>query len=550
MKKKNWISIAFAVCLVVGYFLLIVVSMRSNVERVAINSETLTDFNSAWRVFVDGQFVGEHDMPCKIDAPENSTVRIEKQLPADLKQNSTLFFTSRHSSVRIYTSDELLYSFGYDAPPPIGATPGNGWQIVRIPPADFGDMVAIETVSPYAPYSGDFSNFYIGTKAAILFSILEDRFIPALLASLILAAGVAMLLMVTIAKGTAMHDSLLYLGLFAILLGIWSIGESKILQLWIGNSLFYTNLVFITLYLMPVPFLLFLRSLDCFKTDKILQGFIVAFLGNFALVNVLQVCNVVDYFEMLLTVHTLIVSTSMYILYQFVRHRKDKAFADLRMIVRFVTVMVLMTVLAVVLFYFGLIERSIVITSFGFLVFVLLLCSWAARKVISNYSARIEREALQALAYKDVLTGLANRAAFEEEMDSYRVGKKEEAVLVALDLNDLKRINDTYSHRAGDAALVSAAGYIREFFTDIGKCYRIGGDEFCVICTGVAQNDIAQTAQEMAEAMASANKAREIPVELAYGVSRYARGVSSVDDAMNFADKQMYVCKARMKASR
>jgi diguanylate cyclase (GGDEF)-like protein len=54
-------------------------------------------------------------------------------------------------------------------------------------------------------------------------------------------------------------------------------------------------------------------------------------------------------------------------------------------------------------------------------------------------------------------------------------------VIVTFDLNNLKQCNDQYGHRAGDEYIINAAHIIEDNFERYGKCYRIGGDEFCCI---------------------------------------------------------------------
>lgn len=54
-------------------------------------------------------------------------------------------------------------------------------------------------------------------------------------------------------------------------------------------------------------------------------------------------------------------------------------------------------------------------------------------------------------------------------------------MVVTFDLNNLKNCNDNYGHRVGDAYIINAARIIENTFERYGKCYRIGGDEFCCI---------------------------------------------------------------------
>jgi diguanylate cyclase (GGDEF)-like protein/PAS domain S-box-containing protein len=93
-------------------------------------------------------------------------------------------------------------------------------------------------------------------------------------------------------------------------------------------------------------------------------------------------------------------------------------------------------------------------------------------------------ETIRALALLDELTELYNRRGFlalaEREWDRAR-GEGRGALLAVFDLDDLKPINDTYGHAAGDAALVAVAGVLRSTFRGSDVVGRLGGDEFVAL---------------------------------------------------------------------
>ncbi|MDR1903098.1 MAG: GGDEF domain-containing protein [Treponema sp.] len=98
----------------------------------------------------------------------------------------------------------------------------------------------------------------------------------------------------------------------------------------------------------------------------------------------------------------------------------------------------------------------------------------------------ISRPFHQKIAYIDVLTGLNNRTAFELDRKRIEVDLKNNVPIsmIMFDLNNLKEVNDTLGHVKGDMYLTKAAQLIHNNFASTGTCYRIGGDEFCVISVG------------------------------------------------------------------
>lgn len=93
-------------------------------------------------------------------------------------------------------------------------------------------------------------------------------------------------------------------------------------------------------------------------------------------------------------------------------------------------------------------------------------------------------DALRRLAERDALTGLSNRAVFEDRFlnaSSMQPGMAPIGALVLIDLDNFKQINDQFGHAAGDACLRAAAHKIAAVFPDAPMVARIGGDEFAVL---------------------------------------------------------------------
>lgn len=101
--------------------------------------------------------------------------------------------------------------------------------------------------------------------------------------------------------------------------------------------------------------------------------------------------------------------------------------------------------------------------------------------LISIYVVMRRESLLDASSSIEVLTGLNSRRSYEEYLTLLRSKGLQEMTYVSLDLNGLKRVNDNQGHLAGDELITAAGNYIRDYFGDMGRCYRIGGDEFAVI---------------------------------------------------------------------
>lgn len=155
---------------------------------------------------------------------------------------------------------------------------------------------------------------------------------------------------------------------------------------------------------------------------------------------------------------------------------------------------------------------------------------------------------LRELQFKfDVQTGIKNRSAFEKEMEQYLKDDKN-AAIVMLDINNLKIINDKYGHKAGDEAIINTAKAIRESFMDIGKVFRIGGDEFCVICQEASRELVDKALYNLDNLLIAINQKCTNKIAIAYGHAFYTKNASeSIYSTLAQADKAMYTHKAKLK---
>ncbi|MBQ6381333.1 MAG: diguanylate cyclase [Clostridia bacterium] len=175
---------------------------------------------------------------------------------------------------------------------------------------------------------------------------------------------------------------------------------------------------------------------------------------------------------------------------------------------------------------------------------------------IENVDRYIRREQQQAydlsvareMATKDALTGVKNKLAFdhaEEQLNAQiRECKAPAFAIVVCDINGLKEVNDNEGHQAGDMLIRAACEVICNVFRH-SPVFRIGGDEFAVICRGQDYENIEKLLEEM-DALNSANKLTG-DVQVAYGMARHEEGAGTAE-VFELADQRMYENKAALKA--
>jgi len=160
-------------------------------------------------------------------------------------------------------------------------------------------------------------------------------------------------------------------------------------------------------------------------------------------------------------------------------------------------------------------------------------------------------EYLQYLAYKDTLTGLPNRTLFQDRLEqAMRQADRNQTlvVLMFLDLDRFKNINDTLGHRIGDQLLVNAAQRFKDCVRVSDTVARLGGDEFTVILTNLPDSSaVTIVAQKLIAALAAPFflSAHEIVMTTSIGITIYPNDASTVDDLLKNADTAMYHAKDR-----
>lgn len=160
-------------------------------------------------------------------------------------------------------------------------------------------------------------------------------------------------------------------------------------------------------------------------------------------------------------------------------------------------------------------------------------------------------ERLRSLSITDDLTGLYNRRGFLAFADHHVKAaerRKDQVLLILIDLDGLKQINDAYGHNVGDQALIDAAQLIKRTFRNSDVTARISGDEFVVLTTDSDGNGEDAVKRRIKENLDSYNSrtAKPYRLSLSYGIAKFdPRVPSTIDRLLVHADELMYASKNR-----
>ena len=171
--------------------------------------------------------------------------------------------------------------------------------------------------------------------------------------------------------------------------------------------------------------------------------------------------------------------------------------------------------------------------------------------------AKIEVAVMDELAHKDALTGIKNKAAYNKDtvkLENDIAAGVANFCIIMIDVNFLKKINDTFGHERGNEYLINACNLACDVF---GKdnVYRVGGDEFVVIFDGdkisICDDKVTYLRAMIEKFRADESLQAWEKVSAAVGVAYYQAGVDkTVEEVFKRADSDMYKNKLAMKAVR
>ena len=466
-----------------------------------------------------------------------------------------LMFYIYHGDVYTYVNDVLMYSMVMDKTNTLFDTvSGDTWHAVFLEEKYENSEIEVVVKTPYSSYLKYVPDFYFGDRTNIVRDEFARGAIGLILSIAILVVGIVIIAYsLIVRKSRSIAYSILYLGVFAVLLSVWFIINMPVINMVFDNGTTLTYVSYLILGAIAVPFILFEKSIVNDVYDRFLNGLaMTCIVVQFAVV-IMQIANIMDMKESLLFTHISMGCAIVGVIVVLMLNLKRSGLKNITFMNKVNLISGIATaagVAADMLYYYmdpkdG---KSYIFTKGAFLIYIIVLCYNSMRATQRLMKKGREANKLEKLAYIDELTGVFNRAACNDFMMNLNLDE-DEYTIIMFDLNNLKQCNDTFGHNMGDIYILSCAEAIRESFFEVGNCYRIGGDEFCVISRNISDETI-----DNCYCMLEANikmynmEHPEMHMSVAYGHAKYDPQLDDdLKDTRGRADKLMYKKKMEIK---
>ena len=540
--NNNPLIMFFSVLLVITVFALIFSS-----ESYQIKIDKANHLNTNWTIDLNGS-IKTFDLPYKFDIDSNQYIDISTELGVDFDQPKMLLIRSSLQDVIIKIDDVVIYEKTYQSNqgfPPYASM----WHFVELPENSFGKILTISTNSPYEAMSGQFNTIYYGTEAQLFSHIFTSYGFRFIVSAIVLLGGLIMMV-INMLMSKTMNKGNMYLGLFMILISLWMIAESRMIQFFVGSQWIIGSLAYLMLALFPIPLLIYIKNYIIKAYHKLYLYFIIIFSIQAFLILLFQGLSIMDFFESVIITQILIVLAIILAIITLWLDYKKRENVEAFKILKALGLLMIFGILELINFIINNFESTSVFLLIGIIATFLNIMYNYTKYLVSRIKMSYEKEIYEKLATIDQLTGAYNRMSFERDLENLfsDVTTRNKLMLIFFDLDDLKTVNDNEGHLMGDQLLIDAYHHISKIYEPYGTCYRIGGDEFACLITTDQKEEMGKYWSSVDESgIDQKNEQNMFNISVGYATYNPQKD-QKPSDLVKRADDQMYLHKKQKKS--
>lgn len=263
MKNISWSQLNIILMIVIGTAALfgLVGGLATKGTNQAVNMAEVQGMNDAWIVESDMAYDTATDLPCNLEIEKGTPVSISHYLPEELGNDYGIAFRSMYNQVQVKVGDTILYQYGVDEHQMFVSSPVPKWNYVPIDRQYAGELLTITQISEYGKYSGFFPTVQLGSRSALVYAQWKSYGWGCILSMVLI---LMVLGMIGIALGLQAHKKLdmsaRYYLVLAVCIMLWSVSGVPVLSMYVKNSYVLWFVHMITRLVIPITYLLFLRS--------------------------------------------------------------------------------------------------------------------------------------------------------------------------------------------------------------------------------------------------------------------------------------------------
>ena len=555
----------YSVALMVLLLLCMVIPVYKMTDPAKISCN-IFELDHGWNVKVNGDEFENVTLSEFAFDTRNRGDRVEywMSLPVgSMIKSPMLELYSLHSVTDVYLDNELIYTYGHEIYES-GELIGYGKNYIPMPDDYAGKELRISLVVAENNAFDRLQALAIVDGNHFFQKALAEHRITLLIVFFLIMFGIIVMALSAIMRVVNVSFSQTFcIAMFSFLVGCWTLCNSDLLIYFITNLRVKVTIEYVTLFALPLPFTFYFKGrVDDKRTPVwlkvffwILSGVEVAF---FVTAYSCQQLNLAHYPSFVPICQVLMVLTLIFIvLVNRQGRKKSKTKGTDTINIGFA--------IAIVAVVWELLRYNLSKYVFGFrknqysstvciviLIIVITLLIDFAQDVSKNVYKSAQQRLLERMAYMDELTGLSNRRRCEETLLDLKQRAIPYAVL-SLDMNFLKKVNDSLGHEKGDALLKRFAEMLMEVYGLHGTVGRMGGDEFIVILPEITREEVESLVEHMKATMLRMSvNTTQLKLSTAYGVAM-SDEVGKDQDAhavYRLADERMYENKRQSKLGR
>ena len=555
----------YSVALMVLLLLCMVIPVYKMTDPAKISCN-IFELDHGWNVKVNGDEFENVTLSEFAFDTRNRGDRVEywMSLPVgSMIKSPMLELYSLHSVTDVYLDNELIYTYGHEIYES-GELIGYGKNYIPMPDDYAGKELRISLVVAENNAFDRLQALAIVDGNHFFQKALAEHRITLLIVFFLIMFGIIVMALSAIMRVVNVSFSQTFcIAMFSFLVGCWTLCNSDLLIYFITNLRVKVTMEYVTLFALPLPFTFYFKGrVDDKRTPVwlkvffwILSGVEVAF---FVTAYSCQQLNLAHYPSFVPICQVLMVLTLIFIvLVNRQGRKKSKTKGTDTINIGFA--------IAIVAVVWELLRYNLSKYVFGFrknqysstvciviLIIVITLLIDFAQDVSKNVYKSAQQRLLERMAYMDELTGLSNRRRCEETLLDLKQRAIPYAVL-SLDMNFLKKVNDSLGHEKGDALLKRFAEMLMEVYGLHGTVGRMGGDEFIVILPEITREEVESLVEHMKATMLRMNvNTTQLKLSTAYGVAMSDEVGKDQDAraAYRLADERMYENKRQSKLGR